>query len=616
MAFDMFCPNCNTVLTGTPQRCSTCGNLATLAPGTEVQGSVDEYTVDSILGIGGMGIVYKAQDTIGNDVVVKELYVDNPADQFDAQRRFFREADIQASISNPAFAKGFGYFQDAKLGGRIFMTMEYVEGEDLEKVLTKQLTGKMDEDEVLQIGIQVCDGLEAMHNYRDVNTGLPDPLIHRDIKPANIILTPAGTIKILDLGIARAVRQSAGTQARQTQAGTAEYAMPEVVLGVPTVRSDIGALAATMYHLVMGQAFPPMDWDTWLVMVDNLPTSWQAIFRKALAKDQYLRHKTIGEFRADLVGLLPQALQSQYITAPPQHVPQPMPTAQVSVLWNPITPAMLPSLNEYRAVVAGRVIQSGQGLAGINVTIPLISDTGGKGVTTTTQIHGDFSLGLGDTTVPVGIRQRQITVVVEDPNTGAELYREVVSINRPASFQRAKAGAWNVIAAPFRAFGQWRQNRQLRKHQKLAQMAPMIQAKAQARQAQIAAKAQAYQARQAARLANQQSKQAARQAKAKAKAQAQAARAQAIAQGGYTPTWAYIAIALGILFFLLAVLGVAKDWIWLLTICPWLVVLSMRLYSFAKTGELNKNNAIRMIMPRLTTLWVGMWLIYVFTRVI
>src|SRR3989344_464219 len=218
----MYCPSCAIVLPATAQRCTTCGNTATLAPASVVNHGADTYTIDSVLGIGGMGIAYKATDNLGSDVVVKQLYVDNPADLPEAQRRFRREAQIQAGLNHPAFPRGFGYFADQ---GREFMAMEFVPGQELERTLATRPGAHMDNDETLQLGIQTCDGLTVLHNFVDP-TGTPAPIIHRDIKPANIILRPSGQICILDLGIARAVVQSAATQARATRAGTVEYSSP------------------------------------------------------------------------------------------------------------------------------------------------------------------------------------------------------------------------------------------------------------------------------------------------------------------------------------------------------------------------------------------------------
>lgn len=596
MTFDMFCPSCNITLPMTAGRCTTCGNVATLAPRTVVNGGTEQYTIDSVLGIGGMGIVYRTiEATTGRSVVVKELYVGDPADLPDARRRFRREASIQASITHTAFPAGFGYFDDANLGNREFMAMEFVEGEDLEKVLSRQPSGQMDENEVLEIGIRVCDGLEVMHTHRDP-AGNPDPLVHRDIKPANLILTTTDEIKILDLGIARAVRQSTATAARQTQAGTSEYAMPEVVLGNPSTKSDIGALAATMYHLVTGTAFPPLDWDTWLTMVDNLPGTWRPVFRRALAKDENLRHRSVGEFKQDLIGLLPPSLRQAYAGA---GAPAPVqPALQgVSIAWKSSQAAAMINPGEYRQPVAGRVMMGIQAVPGVTI-IPLITDlhqVGAPGTRQTTSLHGDFTLAIPDVTVPVANSRREIEIIVEDPNTGAELFRDNVVINRPgmgarAAVQAGYAGAavGHGIAVPFQIAGR-------------GIAAPFRGIRNQWRwfQALLAAR----------------------------KAVAQAAGKLPWYRRGWQQVRGWFAglkgprllLALAILFAVLTLIGVAKHWTWLWTICPYLTWISIRFRSFAKTGQAGRQppqrDISKIMMPMRSTAWVGVWLIYVLSLI-
>src|SRR3989344_6349711 len=135
--------------------------------------------IDSVLGIGGMGIAYKATDNLGSDVVVKQLYVDNPADLPEAQRRFRREAQIQSGLNPPAFPRGFGHFADQ---GFEFAAMEFVPGQDLEKELQNNWgAAGMDETVTLELGIQICDGLSVLHNFVDPTTNNPAPIQHRDI---------------------------------------------------------------------------------------------------------------------------------------------------------------------------------------------------------------------------------------------------------------------------------------------------------------------------------------------------------------------------------------------------------------------------------------------------
>lgn len=546
MPLNLYCHTCGITLPLTAQRCTACGNKTTLAPNTILQSPTELFEIQSVLGIGGMGIVYKAFASTGQDAVVKELYVDDPADLPDAQRRFRREADIQQSISHTAFPAGYGYFQDPSDPNREFAAMEFVPGHDLEKELANQPAGMMHANEVLRLGIEICEGLDVLHRHTDP-AGNPDPLVHRDIKPANIILRPSGHICILDLGITRTVRQSAGTAVRATRAGTFEYCSPQQVSGTDmSIRDDIYSLAATLFHLATGNAFVG-DFTQRAQEVDALPPAWQPIFRRAIQNDTNLRQRSMAEFRNDLANLLPAHLRPAQTAQPaPQPTPQPVPpaaTSQISIRWKPSAPAMI-NPGEYRQAISGQVMRGGIGMAGVTVT-PFVTDIGGAGSGTgaasnavTTGLHGDFALATNDITVPVAVSSRQIELVVEDPNTGAELHRETVTINRPWNASVAQAGG--VIKKPFSAIGQWWRNRQLAQ-------AAVITAKANAKAARIAAQAQAYQAKQAAKLAN---------------AQAKAAAAQVRAQSGAAPVSPRVALLLAAALMVATLIAARLQVIW------------------------------------------------------
>ena len=567
MPLNLYCPTCSISLPSTAQRCTTCGNIATLAPNTVLQSQTEEFTIEFVLGIGGMGIVYKAPTSTGQDAVVKELYVDDPALLADAQRRFRREADIQQSITHPAFPAGYGYFQDPQDPNREFAAMEFIEGHDLEKELASQPAGMMHTNEVLRLGIEICEGLDVLHKHTDP-AGNPDPLVHRDIKPANIILRPTGHVCILDLGITRTVRQSTGTAARATRAGTYEYCSPQQVSGTDmSIRDDIYSLAATMFHLATGHAFVG-DFSQRAQEIDALPPAWQPAFRRAIQNDTNLRQRSMTDFRNDLVNLLPAHLrpaQAAQQTPPPAPPPA---TSQISICWKPSAAAMI-NPGEYRQAIAGRVMQGGIGMAGVTVT-PFVIDIGGAGSGTgaasnavTTSLHGDFSLATNDITVPVAVNQRQIDLVVEDSNTGAELHREIATINRPWNASVAQAGG--VIKKPFQAIGNWWRNRQ-------QAQAALITAKANAKAAKIAAKAQAYQARQSAKLAKAQAKAAAKQAAA----------ALASASGTYHAPGNNILLALAAVFVLAMLAAMAANRTDLWTLCAILAATSYWFFRFRR----------------------------------
>ncbi len=150
------------------------------------------YRLGAKIGSGGMGEVYKAEDTkLGRDVAIKLL----PAGihhHANTRRRFLREAQSASSLNHPNIVTIHAI---EEVDGRDFIVMEYVEGQTLKELVERD--GALPLPRLLDIGIQAAEGLEAAH---EVN------LIHRDIKPANILVTSRGHAKLLDFGLAKFVR--------------------------------------------------------------------------------------------------------------------------------------------------------------------------------------------------------------------------------------------------------------------------------------------------------------------------------------------------------------------------------------------------------------------------
>ena len=148
------------------------------------------HEIQSELGVGGMGEVYRAHDTrLGRDVAIKvlpEVLADDP----DRLSRFEREAKILASLNHPNIAAIYGLEEDA---GRNYLVMELVSGETLRSRIARE--GALPIEEALGICRQIAEALEAAHEKG---------IIHRDLKPANVIVTPEGKVKVLDFGLAKA----------------------------------------------------------------------------------------------------------------------------------------------------------------------------------------------------------------------------------------------------------------------------------------------------------------------------------------------------------------------------------------------------------------------------
>ncbi|MGC8827446.1 MAG: serine/threonine-protein kinase, partial [Anaerolineae bacterium] len=168
-----------------------------LTPGTVLK---ERYRITELVGEGGMGAVYRADDLLleGRACAIKEIRPDLGADPVSARQareQFYREASVLARLDHPNLPKVSDYFSEA---GREYLVMDYVAGKDLRQLLEEALIQghPLPEEQVLRWAEQLCDALEYLHSQ-------DPPVLHRDIKPGNIKLTPAGTIKLVDFGLVK-----------------------------------------------------------------------------------------------------------------------------------------------------------------------------------------------------------------------------------------------------------------------------------------------------------------------------------------------------------------------------------------------------------------------------
>ncbi len=203
------------------------------------------YLIMSQVGKGGFGAVYKAMDTLFNNrvVAVKEMSQSslNPQERIAAEASFKHEATLLASLMHQNLPRIYEQFAE---NGRLYLVMDFIEGETLEAMLSK-LNGKMlPIERVLNIGIQLCTVLDYLHTRQP-------PIIFRDLKPANIMQTPQGYIYLIDFGIARLFKPG---QVKDTAAlGSSGYAAPEQYGKAQTTpRADIYSLGATLHQLLTG----------------------------------------------------------------------------------------------------------------------------------------------------------------------------------------------------------------------------------------------------------------------------------------------------------------------------------------------------------------------------
>ncbi len=205
----------------------------------------DRYSILGVLGVGGMGSVYKARDlrfpNVTKLVAVKEMInvASDPALREMIVKNFEREANLLATLSHPSIPRIYDYFSHES---RSYLVMEFINGKDLEAILADSETPP-DELAVVSWAMQLCDVLTFLHNLQ------PQPVVFRDLKPANMMIDQHGNVRLIDFGIARGFQ----VNQRGTMIGTEGYAPPEQYRGEYGPASDIYSLGATMHHLLTRQ---------------------------------------------------------------------------------------------------------------------------------------------------------------------------------------------------------------------------------------------------------------------------------------------------------------------------------------------------------------------------
>jgi eukaryotic-like serine/threonine-protein kinase len=276
--------------------------------------SIAHYRIGAKLGQGAMGEVYRATDTkLGRDVAIKLIA---PALAEDQTRlaSFTREAQVLASLNHPNIAAIYGVEDHA-------LVMELVEGQTLADRIRQ---GPIPLDEALRIARQIAEGLAAAHDRG---------IVHRDLKPANIKLTPDGTVKLLDFGLAKAAAVAAVSQDEAATvafsmagadviAGTPAYMAPEQARGLPLDRrADIWAFGVVLYEMLTGTTLFTGQTTTDIMAavvreapdLTRVPDAVRPVLRHCLEKDPKRRLRDVG----DAILLLETAGESPVAEAPP-----------------------------------------------------------------------------------------------------------------------------------------------------------------------------------------------------------------------------------------------------------------------------------------------------------
>ncbi len=200
--------------------------------------TISHYTILEKIGQGGMGVVYKAEDTKLKRIVALKFLPPELTRNPEAKKRFIREAQAAAALDHPYICT---VHEIDEADDRIFIAMAFVPGQSLKERIAK---GPLEIDEAVSITVQAAAGLQAAHDKG---------IVHRDVKPANIMLTEGGRAKIMDFGLAK-LSWSADLTRTATIMGTAAYMSPEQVRGQQAdLRTDIWSLGCTLYEMLTGK---------------------------------------------------------------------------------------------------------------------------------------------------------------------------------------------------------------------------------------------------------------------------------------------------------------------------------------------------------------------------
>src|ERR1035437_9028201 len=277
--------------------------------------TISHYRIIEKLGGGGMGVVYKAEDTRLDRFVALKFLPEDVARDPNALARFQREAQAASALNHPNICT---IHDIGEQDGQAFIAMEFLDGVMLKYCIGGRPLGT---DLILSLAIEIADALDAAHAAG---------IIHRDIKPANIFITKRGRAKVLDFGLAK--KSDSGTKresdsgsddptiaekdltARNIALGTVSYMSPEQVAGKPLdERTDLFSFGVTLYEMASGRR--PFDRETTGATFGailhegvELPSHWNPqlppqfdeIIRKALEKDRNLRYQSAADMRSDL----------------------------------------------------------------------------------------------------------------------------------------------------------------------------------------------------------------------------------------------------------------------------------------------------------------------------
>ena len=256
----------------------------------ELQKLMPGYTIEKILGRGGMGAVYRGvQTNLDRPVAIKILPPGVEKQDPSFAERFKSEAKLMAKLNHPAVVAVYDF--GTTLGGQLYFAMEYVDGSDVSQMITAQ--GKLPPEHALAITAHVCDALQAAHELG---------IVHRDIKPANVLINMKGQVKVADFGLAKVEEPgSHGLTKTGYAMGTPDFVAPEALMLGTAIdgRADLYAVGVMLYQMITG-IIPRGAFKAASILVPGLDPRFDPIIIKAMLHDRSERHQSAAELRRAL----------------------------------------------------------------------------------------------------------------------------------------------------------------------------------------------------------------------------------------------------------------------------------------------------------------------------
>jgi serine/threonine protein kinase len=285
------------------------------------------YAIQEVIGIGGMGSVYRARDmhfpNVTKLVAVKEMIntAPDPLVRETIIQNFEREANLLATLHHPSIPRIYDYFS---VESRSYLVLEFIHGKDMEAIIN-DVNNFLPEHQILTWGVELCDVLDYLHKHK------PDPIIFRDMKPSNVMINHNGDVMLVDFGIAKTFQSGI----KGTMIGTEGYSPPEQYRGEATPSADIYALGATLHHALTRRdprLEPPFSFSERPIrrINSNVSPEMEAVVNMALEYSPESRFRTASDMKQALMVVARKT--GALVHAGP--TPGPVQSGGIKALWS------------------------------------------------------------------------------------------------------------------------------------------------------------------------------------------------------------------------------------------------------------------------------------------